>query len=149
MHFFSLACRSPATKVFFSRFRLRTKLGVRRYITKNVLIPAEFRDACSELSTSLSWLCCQGVAFRLGEPSTCMEKNTTVCYFSTARSALSVFIRSALPPAERHQSNCFYTLRWLLRRSYTRSAAAAAHMSNLIRICCTFPCDFCCTPRTE
>ena len=58
---------------FFSRFRRRGKQGVRRYIATHAWTPAELRGACSEHSKSLSWLFCQGVAFRLAEPARCME----------------------------------------------------------------------------
>ena len=59
MHIVFSACCSPPAELFFSRFRLRGKQGVRRYITKRVCILAELRGVCLKYSKSLSRLFCK------------------------------------------------------------------------------------------
>ena len=48
MHFFVLACCSPA-ECFFSRFRLRGNLGVHWYSVTHVSIPAELRGGAMNI----------------------------------------------------------------------------------------------------
>lgn len=103
----------------------------------HVWIPAELRGACSDHLKSLSCLFCHG--FRAVEPSTCVDNPTSFCPCPITRSALALFYPLRAPPAVQHQPYCFYPLRYMSRRRYIQpaGATAAAHASNIIRICCT------------
>ena len=78
-HFFSFGVLFDGGRGRFFALSCRGKQGVRRYITTHVLTPTELRGACFEHPKTLSWLFRQGVAFRLAEPSSAMEKTPTIC----------------------------------------------------------------------
>ena len=113
---FLLVSCSPAADGFCLRFQLWGNQGVSRYIITHVGMPAELSGACSEHLKSLSRLFRHGVAVRLAEPSSTIEK--PVCFlFQIDRSALIFALRfdicvarSALPPAIQHHQSIFSTL---------------------------------------
>ena len=83
--------------------------GLRRYIMKHVWIPAELHGACSEHSKPLSWLFCQGVVFRLTEPSRAWKAPHFFSLLNSLLRSSIVLGHFALPPTTCHHRSIFFT----------------------------------------
>ena len=143
MHFFFFGMLLFGGRGFFLRFRLRGKQRVRLYITTHVWIPAELHGACSEHSKSLSWLSCQGVAFRLAELSRCIGKPHIFGCFQIARSALT-------PAIQHHQSDFALCLPSLLSATQQQQQHSSVIATDDVPVCMCVRfcmCESACYPR--